>query len=261
MSTVPASLSMRVFEHWLYQYRRSWPGTALSTLLFPVLFLASIGLGLGSLVDDGGSGAPGGVRYLLFVGPGLLAVTAMQTGVFEGSHPVLWAIKWAKVYQAMLASPLGVLDVLAGHLMWMTARLTLVCGVFLASMVAFGAVASPLAVLALPAAVLTGLAFVTPVVAFAATQESDTGFAALFRFGVTPLFLFSGAFFPVSQLPPVLEQIAYGTPTWHGVELCRGLSLGTVTSGDALVHVGYLSVWVVAGVALAIRTYHRRLVV
>ena len=256
-----APLALRSFEYWLFQYKRTWRGSVISTILFPVLFLASMGLGLGTLVDSSTSGGVEGHSYLVFLAPGLLAATAMQTAVGESTYPVMGAIKWVKTYHAMLATPLGVLDVLVGHLLYIGVRVLIGSTIFLAVMTAFGAVDSPLALFTLPAALLTGLAFATPVVAYSAVLDNDFGFAVLQRFVVVPLFLFGGVFYPVSQLPLVLEQVAYLTPLWHGVALSRDLALGTATVGATLLHVAYLSVWVVVGFAFAARNYQRRLAV
>jgi len=259
--TNAAPLALRSFEYWLFQYKRTWRGSVISTILFPVLFLASMGLGLGTLVDSSTSGGVEGHSYLVFLAPGLLAATAMQTAVGESTYPVMGAIKWIKTYHAMLATPLGVLDVLVGHLLFIGARVLIGSTIFLAVMTAFGAVESPLALLTLPAALLTGLAFATPVVAYSAVLENDYGFAVLLRFVVVPLFLFGGVFYPVSQLPLVLEQLAYLTPLWHGVALSRELALGTATLGATLLHVAYLAVWIVVGFVFAARNYRRRLAV
>jgi lipooligosaccharide transport system permease protein len=261
VSTLSVPLALRSYDYWLFQYKRTWRGSVVSTVLFPVLFLAAMGLGLGSLIDSSASRGVDGLPYLVFLAPGLLAATAMQTGVGESTYPVMGAIKWIKTYHAMLATPIGVLDLLVGHLLFIASRILLGSTVFLAVMAVFGALHSPLALLAVPAAVLTGMAFSAPVAAFSATTKNDAGFAALFRFVVTPLFLFGGVFFPVRQLPPVLEQLAYATPLWHGVALSRGLSLGTSTAGGVLLHVAYLSAWIAVGGWLAARAYHRRLVV
>ena len=261
MAAFPAPLALRSFEYWLFQYKRTWRGSAVSTVLFPVLFLASMGLGLGTLVDSSASGGVDGQRYLVFLAPGLLAATAMQTGVGESTYPVMGAIKWIKTYHAMLATPLGVLDVLVGHLLYIAARVLLGATVFLAVMAAFGAVDSPLGLLTLPAAVLTGMAFSAPVVAYAAVVENDAGFAMLMRFVITPLFLFGGVFYPVQQLPLLLQQLAYLTPLWHGVALSRGLALGTVSAGAALGHALYLCAWIAGGTWVAARNYQRRLAV
>jgi len=259
MATMTAPLTLRSLEYWAYQYRRTWRGSVISTVLSPVLFLSAMGVGLGTLVDSSRAGGVGGVDYLAFLAPGLLAASAMQTAVSESSYPVLASIKWIRIYHAMLATPLGVLDVMVGHLAWIAVRVFVSSSVYLAVMTLFGATHSPLALLALPAAVLTGMAFSAPVVAFAASVDNDSGFAALNRFAVIPMFLFSGVFFPISQLPPVLERVAYLTPLWHGVDLCRGLTLGTATPGRAVLHVAYLGVWVVAGVLAAAAAYRRRL--
>jgi lipooligosaccharide transport system permease protein len=224
------------------------------------LYLAAMGVGLGGLVDRHVHQV-GGVPYLHFLAPGLLAATAMQVAGNESMYPVLAAIKWVGTYFAMLASPLRVLDVLIGHLGWIALRLVLVGATYLAVMAAFGAVHSPLALLDLPAAVLTGLAFATPISAFAAGQQNDIGFVTIYRFGLIPLFLFSGTFFPVTQLPGWLQPVAYATPLFHGVALCRALTLGQAhwwpAVGDAL----YLSAFVVVGGVLALGRYERRLIV
>jgi lipooligosaccharide transport system permease protein len=243
----------------LAAYRHFWRSSLISTVLEPALFLAAMGLTLGVLVDRG-PGLPGGLSYLAFLAPGLLAAAAMQNASFESTYPVLGAIKWDKTYEAVLATPAGVRDILVGHLLYVAFRVTTSAALFLGVMVLFGAAASPLVVLALPAALLTGLAFAAPITAFAARLDNDTGFSALQRFLILPMFLFSGTFFPVSQLPAFFQWVAYATPLWHGVALSRGLALGTLDAGSALLHVGYLTLWVVAGVVLALRSFRRRLV-
>ena len=120
---------------------------------------------------------------------------------------------------------------LVGHLAWIALRLLMVTSIYLAIMAAFGTVHSPLAILAIPVGVLTGLAFAAPIAAFAATQENDTGFSTIYRFGLIPLFLFSGTFFPITQLPGWLQPVAEATPLYHGVALCRALVLGQRAAG------------------------------
>jgi lipooligosaccharide transport system permease protein len=109
--------------------------------------------------------------------------------------------------------------------------------------------------------VLTGLAYAGPITAFAATRDNDAAFAGLFRFVIMPMFLFSGTFFPISQLPPVLRPLAYVTPLWHGVTLCRQLAFGQATAVGVVSHCGYLLAWMLVGLALAVVTHRRRLVV
>ena len=256
---LPSPASRSFLAQRLTAHRRYWRSSALGSVLEPVLFLAAMGLTLGTLVDRG-PGLPGGVGYLAFLAPGLLVAAAMQTATGESSYPVLGAIKWDRIYEAVLATPARAADLVTGHLLYVAFRVTTSAAAFLVVLVLFGAAESPLVVLALPVALLTGLAFAAPVTAMAARLEEDAAFAALQRFLVVPLFLFSGTFFPVTQLPVALEWFAYATPLWHGVTLARDLALGTVDAGAALLHTGYLALWVAAGTWLATRAMQRRLV-
>jgi lipooligosaccharide transport system permease protein len=160
----------------------------------------------------------------------------------------------------MLATPLRVRDLLAGHQLYVATRIASVAAVYLAVLAGFGTIHSPFAILAWPVAVTIALAFSAPVSALAAWLERDEGFNVLFRFGVTPMFLFSGTFFPVTRLPHGVREIAYATPLWHGVDLMRQLTLGRVALWSSLGHAAYLLLFVAAGFALALRTYTRRLV-
>ncbi|HZG36422.1 MAG TPA: ABC transporter permease [Gaiellaceae bacterium] len=249
---------VRAYEHWLAQYRRVWRGTIGTSLLNPILFLAAMGIGLGTLVDASPN-APEGVRYLDFVAPGLLAAAAMQTAAAESSFPVLGAVRWNRTYHAMLATPLGVRDVLLGHQLFVATRVLVASAGYLAVLAAFGAVHSPLGLLAIPVAVLVGAAFAGPVMALGVSVEMGAAFPTMFRFGIMPMFLFSGTFFPVERLPALAEWAARATPIWHGVALCRRLTLGDVEALPALGHVGYLLLWTAAGLALARWRYGRRL--
>jgi lipooligosaccharide transport system permease protein len=248
--------ALRSYRYWVATYRRTWRGSVSTTVVSPVLYLAAMGIGLGSLVHR--SSAIGGVTYLQFIGPGLLAATAMQVGAAESTYAVLGSFKWVRVYHAMAATPLLPLDILVGHLLWIATRIAMASGVYLGVVAAFGGVKSPLALVAWPACLLVGMAFAGPIVAFSTTRENDSGFAALNRFGIVPMFLFSGTFFPVSQLPEVLRWIAYATPLWHGVELVRSLTLGHVVAAD-LLHVAYLAAWAAVGIWFAARQFQRKL--
>ncbi len=250
--------TVRALEYWLIRYRRTWRGSVVTGLLAPVLFLAGMGLGLGGLVRTG-AGTVGGLPYVDFLAPGLLAATAMQVAISESTWPVMAAVKWTRTYSAMLSTPLRVGDVLAGHLGYIALRLAFGAAGFLLAASFFGVWSTPLVLLAIPAAVLTGLAFAAPVMAFAASIDSDAGFALLYRLGVIPLFLFSGTFFPVTQLPGWMQGVAKVTPLYHGAALCRALARG-VAGWDDVGHVGYLSGWLGFGTALAVWAYRRRLV-
>ena len=254
------ALALRPLEFFFAQYKRVWRGTAVTSVVTPVIYLLALGWGLSQFLPDvtfeGRS-----VDYLTFVAPGLLAATAMQLATFESSWPVLSAIKWDRQYHAMLATPLRVRDILFGHQSFIAARLLMTSTVYLAVITAFGTVSSPLGILAIPVAVLVGLAFSAPIAAWAAHTQSEVSFVAIFRFVILPMFLFSGTFFPIDRLPAPLEAIAYVTPLWHGVTLCRELTLGRVELWSGLLHLGYLIAFTTVGLALARWTYRRRLVV
>ena len=249
---------LRAYEHWLAQYKRVWRGTIGTSLVNPLLYLTALGVGLGTLVDKT-QNAPGGVPYLDFVAPGLLAAAAMQTAAIESSWPVMAAIKWSRVYHAMIATPLTERDAFLGHQLFVVTRVFTSAAAYLAIIAAFGAVSSWLGLLVVPVAVLIGTAFSMPMAALAARVEEDRTFVTIFRFLIVPMFLFSGSFFPVQQLPLAFEWIAYVTPIWHGVELCRMLTLGDVELLPALGHVVYLLSWTVVGFELARRSYRTRL--
>ena len=257
----PWAMAVSQLKFWLTNYRRTWRGSIYSSVLNPVLYLGAMGIGLGSLVDKHGVSTLGGVSYLVFLAPGLLAAEAMQTASAESTYPVFGSINWRGTYTAAAAAPLRPADILHGHLLFTMMRLAMNAAVFLIVMAAFGAAQSPWVVLTIPAAVLTGLAFATPIEAFAITRQSANGFAMLFRFGMIPLFLFSGTFFPISQLPAWIRPVAYVTPLWHGVALCRSFALGDASVAGTLTHIGYLVIVAVAGLFVAQRCYRRRLCV
>ena len=166
------SYALRSYEFWLTFYRRTWRGTVATSIVNPVFYLGAIGVGLGTLVNKSGS-TPGGVNYLSFVAPGVLAATAMQVAGTEATWPVLGSIRWTRVYYAMLATPLRIRDIVFGHQGWMVTRIASSCAVYLVVIAAFGGVHSPLGILAVPACILTGLAFSAPLAAYAATAEND----------------------------------------------------------------------------------------
>lgn len=252
--------TLRVLRYHFYTYMRTWRSSLTTSFLAPVLYLAAMGVSLGSLINRH-VGSVDHVPYLSFVAPGLLAASAMQVAASDSMYPVMAAIKWIRTYHAMLATPLRVTDVLLGHFAWVTVRLILTAVTYLGVMAAFGVVQSPLAIAAVPAAILTGLSFSSIISAFAATQENDQGFATISRMGLIPLFLLSATFFPLSQLPGWMHPVAYATPLFHGVDLCRMLVLGRVDWASALWDFAYLVALSGFGVFLARRLFAKRLVV
>src|SRR5829696_1163040 len=254
----------RVVESRALQYARTFRASIFSSFLSPVMFLLAMGVGLGTYVDQSETAtqALGGLSYLQFLAPGLLAATTMQAAAFESTFPIMGGLTWQKTFHAMYATPISPRDIVVGNLVWIAIRLTSIAAIFTAVMAVFGAAASPLILLGIPAAVLTGMAFAAPIAAYSATQRTPEKFNAVFRFGITPLFLFSGTFFPISNLPAAIQPIAWLSPLWHGVELSRGLSLGTIGADPAraVVHVAVLSIIAVAGTLWAYRTVEARLI-
>jgi lipooligosaccharide transport system permease protein len=239
-------------------YRHVWRGTVTVSFLNPIFFLLSIGVLLGRLVD---SRHPqlGGLDYLQFVAPALLATTAMQTAASLTSFPVLAGLKWVRTYQAVVATPVRVGELVAGLLAWTGARVLFSVSVFTAIAAVGGAFTSAYAALAPLAALLCGVAFAAAITAFAARLENANWLAPLFRFVLVPLFLFSGTFFPLSRLPGWIRPLAWATPLWHGVSLCRDIATGHVSALPTVIHVLYLVVLAAAGAILAVRSCERRL--
>ncbi len=254
-------LSPRLVAYWVTVFRRTWRGSAISSFLMPVLYLAAMGVGLGSFVDKGpATGSLDAPSYLAFIAPGLLATTAMMTAVGESTYPVYGGFKWHKSFFSMAASPLRVPDIVAGQLGFIAFRIFTTCAVFLGVIAAFGVLEVWWGgVLASLVVVLLGLAHAAPIAGIAARMRNESGFSLIFRLGLIPMFLFSGAFFPVTQLPTVVTWLCYLTPIWHGVDLTRMLTLGHVDGWLAALHAVYLVAWLVAGTVFCIRGFERRL--
>lgn len=256
-----ASRMWRCYRYWVTGYRRTWRGSVVSTAVNPVLYLAAMGVGLGSLIRA----APGSAElsYLQFIAPGLVAATAMQVAAIEATYPVLASVKWIRTYHAMLATPLSVADVFVGHLLWVLTRVAMSAAFYLAAVAAFGGIRSVFAVAAVPISLLVGAAFAAPIAAFAVVQEHDNGFSALQRFVIVPMFLFSGTFFAVSQLPSWIRPLAYLTPLWHGVALTRDATTGILEDGGwpmVVVHLSFLIGCAAVGSVVAARNFRHRLV-
>ncbi|MFJ1598425.1 ABC transporter permease [Streptomyces sp. NPDC088261] len=251
--------ALRELSYWLHLWRRTWRGTVVISVANPLLFLTGIGVGLGQLVGDHADPALHGGSYLAFLTPGLLAAASMQNAFVDSAGPVHESVRPGGHYRAAAATPLRPADILYGHLLYILVRLTVGAALFTAVATVFGAVDPARAPAVVPAAVLAGFAFAAPIAAWAVTVDRQARLMALFRFVIMPLYMFSGAFFPLSQLPDRLEPLAYLSPLWHGVELCRALALGTATPGGTALHTGVLAALTAAGVLLARRRYHRRL--
>lgn len=251
---------LTVVEANLRVWRRTWRGSAFSSFVTPVLYLAALGLGLGTYVDGSGAQALGGASsYAAFVAPGVLAATALQAAAGDSSWPVMAALRWTRTYHALITTPVGVPGLLLGHLCTLSLRLTLTSAAFAAVAVAFGTTDVAGAGAAVPAAVLTGLAAGAAVVVFTAAIEGPELLSVLFRFVIVPLFLLSGTFFPLTSLPLVLRAVAQVAPLWHGVELCRAAMLGRAPALPMALHLAVLVAWLAVAVVAALPLLRRRL--
>jgi ABC-type polysaccharide/polyol phosphate export permease len=255
----PLPPAFRALEYWWLRYRRTWRGTVVISVVNPLLFLTATGIGMGRLVNRHASGSLQGHAYLAFVVPGLLAAAVMQTTSIEAGGPVYTSARDSGSYRAAMATPLSPADILTGHLMFMGLRVLLTAVAFTAVGAAFGAVSLARAPLLVLAAFLCGMAFATPIAAWAVSARTRAGLGAVYRFVIMPMYMFSGTFFAVSQLPPPLRVIIEVTPLWHGVDLCRTLAFGDARPAETLIHVTYLAALAVAGFILARRNYARNL--
>ncbi len=238
------------------RFRAAGFSALLAGVANPLFFLLAIGMGLGSQID--GADLPTD-DYLSFVGAGVVAAFAFTQGAGLSMWPTMAAVKWEGTYDAALTTPLTVRALAVGHVAWTGIRAAIMAALYLVALVPFGVIASPAAVLAVPAAALSAMTASAPLSAYSVTRDTDASFSVIMRVGVTPLFLFSGAFFPVDQLPDSIEWVTWLVPLWHGVELCRGLITDTIGVGDALVHVLVQLAVAGAGTLAAVRTFGRRL--
>ena len=246
----PRRRSLHLVERHARVYRHAWLMLA-SGLLEPLFYLLSIGVGLGHLV--GQVAGPGGrpVTYTAFVAPALLASSSMNGAIFDSTFNVFFRLKYAKLYDAALATPMRARDVALGEVTWALIRGGMYACAFMVIMLAMGLVHSAWAVLDVPVALLIGFAFASTGLAGTTYMRSWQHFEFV-MLATLPMFLFSGSFYPLSVYPGALRVVVECTPLYQGVALLRGLTLGAV--GPAmLLHVLYLAVMGVAGLAVASR--------
>lgn len=252
---------VRVWESEFAVYRKIWHSHVLLAFVQPLLYLVGMGLGVGALIDvnTDSSASLDGLTYFEFLAPALLATTAMISAGQASLWQVLDGFFWGNRYRAMAATPLTPNDVASGLTLWHATRTLIgVAGVG-AVLVLFDDTRSWGLLVAVPAAVLTGLAFALPITAWSSTRYGGGSFPTIIRFGLLPMFLFGGAFFPITELPGWLQPVAYVTPLWHGIELCRGAVIDSVSAGNVAVHVAVLGAYICTGWAACRITFARRL--
>ena len=252
---------VRQLDYWWTVYKRTWKSSVVNSFVSPIFYVLALGVLLGGFIAGDPDRLEGATSYLAFVVPGLVAAHAMQTAVGEVTWPVMGAIKWHKSYFAQIATPLEPAHLVAGHLMFVLFRLVTTCGVFMIVLAPFGVFETwwgPL--LAFGSQVLVGMAFAAVVFGWSARLRSEAGFGVLFRIGIIPLFLLSGAFFPITNLGEVGAWVARLTPLWHGVNLSRRFCVDAVDWPVALVNAVVLVVLFVAGWFWSVSGLTKRLV-
>lgn len=251
----------RQVDYWVTVSRRTIRGSLVTSFVAPLFYVVAMGVLLGGFVDADPAELEGATSYLDFVVPGLIAGHAMQTAVGEATWPVMGMIKWQRVYDSMLATPLEVRHVVGAHLGAVVVRLAATCGVFNAVLLPFGVYETWWGLLlAFGSQVLCGTAFASVVYGFTTRSRTEEGFNVVFRLGVLPMFLFSGAFFPIANLGDAGAAAARLTPLWHGVNLSRMFALDHVTWWVAGVNVAVLLALCVAGWFWSVSGLQKRLV-
>jgi lipooligosaccharide transport system permease protein len=249
--------AVRLWRRNAVLYRRSWTRSILPNFFEPVLYLLSIGLGLGLYVGS----SILGYEYVVFIAPGLIAAAAMNGATFEVTYNVFVKLRFARLYDAVVTTPLEPEDVALGELLWGLTRSLIYGMAFLLVTAVLGYIESGWAVLAPLGVALTGLAFCLIGLIVTSVIPSIDLYSYFFTLFVTPLFLFSGIFFPISDLPDAIQPVAWLTPLWHGVELLRALCLSGYSSPlGAAGHALWLLVFSALLYPPAINLLRRRLI-
>lgn len=255
----PGVTSFRaLFLHQLIRTRRSWFTALAAGLASPTLFLLAIGAGLGSQIDDVELARLGVDSYMSYIGPGVLIVTAMQVAATEGMWPTMGLLRWEGVYKGILATPITSRELGLAHVMWIGFRGVVAATCFLVVLALAGVIGSWWGLAIIVVALLVAWAHAAPMVALTVGLERENLFPMISRVVVFPLFLFSGAFFPVEDMPGAISAFAKITPSWHGVEAARHFASGQLGNVD-LIHVGYLATFSIAGFAAVLRQFPRHL--
>ena len=252
---------LRVVGGHLVVFRRLWQLNLLSSFVQPMLYLLGLGVGVGALVDrnTGSTQTLGGMSYVAFVAPGLIATTAMAVCAAESMWPVMGGLKWRRDYHGIAATPLDATDIVVGHMIWMAMRAG-ITGLAVAAALVFVDDTRGWGLLpAVLVAMIVGVSFAMPIMAYSVGAEIDGGFPAIQRFVIIPLFLFGGAFYPLAQLPEVVQWFARSFPLWHGVVVARGFTTGSVDWVGVAGHLAYMVLWAVVGTAVSVTRLSRRL--
>lgn len=239
-----------------------WTSIAAFSLGNPVLYLFSVGIGIGALVDaNGGSTQLGGVSYLTFLAPALLASAALASFQEEMSFPIMEGFEWDKSFFAMNSTPINGKDIVNGIVASSFLKTAVTVGIYEAVLLAFGAIDLNVALPMFFSALITGIAFGAVMMAVTSYIKNDDGFFAIIgRFVIAPMVMFSGTYYPLESMPIYLQWVGWISPLWHGTDLGRVISYGSPQQGWIVIsHWLYLATWLVVGLTLAYRQVSKRL--
>jgi len=253
--------AFRVWQRNATIFRKYWKTILLPNLFEPLLYLVALGLGLGAFIREGGIY---GLTYTQYIAPGLLASNAMFAASFESTFNTFIRLKIGRIYDAIISTPVNAEDVVAGEYLWAGTRATLYGTAFLVVLTAVGffsgvaLISSPWALLIPPVLLVVGIMFSVMGTLFTSLISSIDFYAYYFTLVVTPLFLFSGIFFPIEDFPSPVPEIAWFTPLYHAVNVCRALAVGPTPA--VLVDIAWILVFTAALSLLPIRFMRKRLV-
>lgn len=247
--------AFRVWQRDLTIFRKYWLTLMLPNLLEPALYLTALGLGLGAFIRGG---SIDGLPYVEYIAPGLLASNAMFAASFESTYNTFVRLKIGRVYDAIVTTPVNAEDIVAGEYLWAGTRAAMYGSLFLVIIAALGLVSSPWAILIPPVLFLVGMMFSVMGTLFTSLIKSIDLYAYYFTLVVTPMFLFSGIFFPVDDFPAPVPQIAWITPLYHAVSVCRALAVGPTPA--ILVDLAWIIVFTAAFALLPVQLMRKRLI-
>ncbi len=249
----PAAVSGVLFHQWIV-FMRFWRSRTFSAIVEPIFMLVAFGFGFGKLVST-----VAGIPYLQFVGTGIVATAVLFSAIFSGMFDTLYKRRYMRIYDAMLATPIDVEEIVTGEVLFLGVRAGIYGVVPLLVAIAFGLPAAPAMVLVPLVGVLTGLGFAALGVVFASVAQTFDGLSYVVSGVVTPLFLLAGSFFPLTRMPEWLRVAAQGNPLYHCVQLVRDCAFGLHPGAD-LVHAGALALFALIALQLAIWRMRARLI-
>jgi lipooligosaccharide transport system permease protein len=215
--------AFRVWQRNFTVYTKLYKSSIALNFVEPVLYLAALGFGLGAFVKE-----IDGMPYINYIAPGIIASSTMFATMYECTYGTYVRMTYQKTFDAILVTPVNINDLIAGEIMWGATKSMFYGSIIIFVIYVFGLVDSPLIIFVIPLLYISGLIFAEISVIFTAVVPGIDSFNYFFTLFMTPMFLFSGVFFPLDNLPPVVEKIAYFTPLYHLVNICRSFSQGMI---------------------------------